>query len=255
MEKDLVSIITPAYNAEQYLSMTIESVLAQTYQNWELLISNDCSTDNTQKIIESYMDKDNRIKTINAEKNGGVSAARNLALGQAAGKYIAFVDSDDLWHPQKLEKQIAFMQNNNYAFTYTSYQMVDETGQKLNRYIYSAEKMQHTDVIKNTLIGCLTVVVNREVVGDFAMPLIPHTEDTMAWYEILKRGFTAYGMPEVLSYYRVSTTSMTSNKVKMVKLQWDTYRSYCKYGIAKSSYYLCCYAFNAVKKVKSKSNI
>lgn len=255
MKEDLVSIITPAYNAEQYLSITIESILSQTYQNWELLISNDCSTDNTKKIAESYADKDNRIKVINAQRNGGVSAARNIAMEHATGKYIAFVDSDDLWHPEKLEKQISFMKKNNYAFTYTSYQMIDKTGQKLNRYIYSADKMQHTDVIKNTLIGCLTVIVDREIVGDFTMPLIPHTEDTMAWYEILRRGFTAYGMPEVLSYYRVSTTSMTSNKAKMVKLQWNTYRNYCKYGLIKTTYYLCCYAFNAVKKIKSKSNI
>lgn len=249
---ELVSIITPAYNAEKSIAATIESVLAQTYQNWEMLITNDCSKDSTPQIVEQYASKDSRIHLISAEKNGGVSVARNLALAEAKGKYIAFLDSDDLWLPQKLEKQIAFMKEKDAAFSYTSYEMIDDTGQRLNKYIKPKPIMTFKNVIKTTLIGCLTVVVDKDKTGDFQMPLIKHTEDTMTWYEILKRGFVAYGMPEILSQYRISSVSMTSNKLKMAKLQWSTYRDYCKCGVIKSAYYFCWYAFNAVRKTKTK---
>lgn len=250
-DKPLVSIITPAYNAERFIADTIKSVLNQTYANWEMLIANDCSRDNTAGIVERYSANDCRIKMINAEKNSGVSAARNLALNKAVGKYVAFIDSDDCWMPDKLEKQIAFMLSKDIVFSFTSYRLIDEKGVSLNRYVYSKPIMKYQDVIKNTLIGCLTVMINIEKAGPLNFPLIPHTEDTMAWAEILKRGFIAYGMPEVLSLYRVSTDSMTAKKMKMAKLQWDTYRDYCKYGVLKSTYYFCCYAVNAITKIKN----
>jgi teichuronic acid biosynthesis glycosyltransferase TuaG len=248
----LVSIITPAYNAQSFIAQTIESVIAQTYQNWELIIVNDCSTDRTSQIMQKYAEQDRRIRLVHASKNNGVAATRNLALAAAHGKYIAFLDSDDIWAPEKLEKQISFMMKNDYAFTFTSYQLIDETGQELNRFVFARPKMTYKDVLKNTLIGCLTVMVDRDKVGSFSMPLIAHTEDTMTWVDILKRGFIAYGIPDILASYRISARSMTSNKVSAAKLQWRTYRNYCGYGVLKSIYYFCCYAANAVTKVKTK---
>lgn len=247
----LVSIITPAYNAEKFIRATIDSVVNQTYTNWEMLIVNDCSKDSTPSIVQEYVEKDNRIILINAPKNGGVAAARNLALERVKGKYVAFVDSDDCWHPKKLEIQIGFMQERNVAFSYTSYQLMDENGTMLNRYVHAKPIMKYYNVLKNTLIGCLTVIINIEKTGSFRLPLLTHTEDTMAWVEVLKRGFIAYGIPDVLSYYRISANSMTSRKLKMAKLQWKTYREYCGYGIIKSSYYFTCYAINAVLKTKN----
>ncbi len=252
MQHDLVSIITPAYNAQQTLAATIESVKAQTYQNWEMIISNDCSTDRTKEIAEQYAGADNRIRVINAACNGGAARARNAALKMAKGRYIAFLDSDDLWEPRKLEKQIDFMDKNNYAFTFTSYELIDENGNKLNKYVDSKPKMRYREVLRNTLIYCLTVVVDRDRVGPFEMPLLSHTEDQLTWAEILKRGYVAYGMPEILAQYRISTNSLTSNKAKSAKLQWETYRRYCGFGPVKSAAYFISYAIHAVTKIRSK---
>lgn len=247
---ELISIITPAYNAEKHISDTILSIQRQTYKNWELLISNDCSKDRTADIVCAFASKDPRIKLINAKENGGVAKARNLAIEQSKGKYIAFVDADDLWLPDKLEKQISFMKNRNAAFSFTSYELIDDTGQKIGKYVQSKPIMRHQDILKNTIIGCLTVMVDVEKTGPFKIPILKHTEDNMAWYEILKRGFLGYGMPEVLSQYRISSNSLTSNKLKSAKLQWRTYRDYCKFGILKSMYYFSCYAVNAVIKTR-----
>lgn len=251
INQSLISIITPAYNAERFIKATIESVINQTYTNWEMLIVNDCSEDNTPARVQEYANKDNRIILINASKNGGVSASRNLALERAKGKYIAFLDSDDCWHPRKLELQLCFMRERDIAFSYTSYQLMDESGKMLNKYVYAKPTMTHKNVLKNTLIGCLTVMVDVEKTGSFRMPLIPHTEDTMAWVEVLRRGFVAYGIPDVLSHYRISSNSMTSRKLKMAKLQWKTYREYCGYGVVLSGYYFVCYAINALLKIKN----
>jgi teichuronic acid biosynthesis glycosyltransferase TuaG len=251
IKQPLVSIITPAYNAERFIKATIESVINQTYTNWEMLIVNDCSKDSTTFIVQEYVEKDSRIILINAPQNGGVAAARNLALERAKGKYIAFVDSDDCWHPKKLEIQINFMQERNIAFSYTSYQLIDENGTMLNRYVHAKPTMKYNNVLKNTLIGCLTVVVNVEKTGGFRFPPLTHTEDTMAWVEVLRRGFVAYGILDVLSYYRISSNSMTSRKPKMAKLQWKTYREYCGYGVIRSVYYFTCYAINALLKIKN----
>ena len=251
MQQDLVSIITPAYNAQKTLVATIESVRTQTYQNWEMIISNDCSTDGTKEIAEQYAAVDKRIHVINAEANGGVAKARNIALEKAQGKYIAFLDSDDLWESIKLENQIEFMKINGIAFSFTSYQLIDENGNKLDKFVYSKSKMRYQEVLRNTLIYCLTVVVDRDKVGSFKMPPLSHTEDQLTWVDILKRGYVAYGMPEVLALYRVSSNSLTSSKVKSAKLQWETYRKYCKFGLLKSSLYFISYAIHAVTKLKT----
>lgn len=248
--KPLVSIITPVYNAKKYIVETIESVIQQTYNNWEMLVIDDCSVDGTASILLEYTTKNPRVKYIKTDKNSGVAVARNLGLSQALGKYIAFLDSDDCWMPEKLERQLEFMQSRDIAFSFTSYQLMDENSCALHRYVHSKPAMKYQEIIRNTLIGCLTVMIDVEKVGIFQMPRIAHTEDTMTWIIVLKRGYIAYGLPDVLSLYRVTSNSMTSQKHKMVKLQWSTYRDYCRFGVLKSMVYLISYAVNAIIKVR-----
>lgn len=243
-----VSVITPAYNAALYISDTINSVINQTFSDWEMIIVDDCSDDDTYKIANDYVQKDSRIKLIRHEKNAGAAAARNTALSYATGEYIAFLDGDDLWKPEKLSTQLSFMKKNNYAFTYTRYQMFYSKTGKLGKIISVPPKMEYSDIYKNTAIGCLTVMINRKVTGDFQMPPLKHAEDQCTWQTVLKRGFKAYGLEENLSLYRISSNSLTANKSKAVKRQWKMYRQYHGFSIFRSLYYLTCYAFNAVIK-------
>lgn len=243
-----VSIITPAYNASKYISTTIDSVLAQTHQNWEMIIVNDCSKDNTADVVRRYTVKDSRIKLLEHTKNLGVAAARNTAIDAAIGDYIAFLDSDDLWLPYKLEKQLYFMHTNQYVLTYTAYQKFNtDTGQR-GKIVRAKKTMTAQEIYGNTSIGCLTVIVNRKAVGEFHMPLLKHTEDNCTWQEILGRGYTAYGLNEVLALYREGNSSLTSSKKKAAMQQWKIYREYYKFSIPKSTYYFILYTFNAVKK-------
>ena len=243
-----ISIITPAYNASLFLSETIESVLKQTFQDWEMIIVDDCSTDDTLKLAYEFSKKDTRIKIVQNEKNSGVAATRNHGLNVANGDFIAFVDSDDLWLPEKLEKQLKFMEENDAALTYTKYQNYITETKQLGKVIKAPKRMTAKKILGNTAIGCLTVMVDRKRVGDFHMPLLKHTEDNCTWQEILSRGYVGYGIQEVLSLYRVSNNSMTSNKSKAAKQQWETYRNYYKFSFLKSSYYFFKYAINAIIK-------
>lgn len=243
----MITIITPAYNAENYLCETIESVLKQSYEDWELIIVDDCSTDYTNVIAKGYADKDPRIRVIKAPKNGGVAAARNIGLENATGEYIAFVDSDDLWKPDKLEKQLTFMKEKGCVLSYTDFQKFNTEDGSLGKVMRCPKKMRPKDILKNTAIGCLTVMVDKKQAGEFRMPPLNHTEDNCTWYHILKNtNQTAYNLGEVLSLYRDGNASMTKNKGKSAKQQWDTYRCYFKFSRIKSAYYFTWYAINAV---------
>ena len=243
-----VSIITPAYNAENFLPETIDSVLNQTFRDWELIVVDDCSTDRTFEIASAYAEKDPRVRVIRNESNSGVAATRNHGLDEATGDYIAFVDSDDLWLPEKLEKQLRFMKEKGVAFSYTAYQKYVTETKERGKVLRAPAKMTAKKILGNTAIGCLTVMVDRKTVGDFRMPLLPHTEDNCTWQEILSRGYVGYGIPEVLSLYRISDRSMTSDKSRAAKQQWETYRKHYKFSIVKSAYYFTKYAVHAVIK-------
>lgn len=243
-----MSIITPTYNSELYIEDTIKSVINQTYKNWEMVIIDDNSTDNTVEIINKYISKEARIRLFHNSKNGGVSKARNKGLDLANGKYIAFLDSDDLWNKDKLKKQIEFMKINGYYITYTAFEKFYTNNDRSRKKIFIPKKMESNDILKNTIIGCLTVVIDRQEVGDFKMPLISHSEDQCTWLEIVSRGFTAYGLNEILAYYRISNNSLSNNKIKAARKQWEVYRKVHKLPITKSLYYYCCYAFNAIRR-------
>ena len=243
-----VAIVSPAYNAAEYIGETIESVQAQTYKDWEMYIVDDCSTDDTVKIVSSYAEKDNRIKLIKQQKNGGAAAARNTALDIINSKYIAFLDCDDKWLPEKLEKQVKLMDESNCALSYTYFREFDTHTGTLLKIIKAPKYMTYNRIFRNTAIGCLTVMVNREISGKFQMPLLKHTEDNCTWQAILKPGYKALLIPEVLSLYRCGNDSLTRSKRDAARDQWNYYRKFYKFSVIKSAWYFCFYAINAVKK-------
>lgn len=246
--KQLVSIIMPCYNAEHYISQSIESVLAQTYQNWELLITDDGSIDHSLDVIKEYCKKDNRIILAGFGKHQGTASARNVSIEAAKGRFVAFLDSDDLWYPEKLQKQIQFMLDNDVAFSYTCYEIIDESGKPTNKVIKDAGVVDYEKYLKNTIIGCGTVVLDKEKVGDFRAPNIRTSQDMALWLDIMKRGFRAYPLSEVLQKYRVTSNSATSNKVKAACDVWRVYRKIERLSMLKSMWCFSGYAFNAVKK-------
>ncbi|MDR1773789.1 MAG: glycosyltransferase [Clostridioides sp.] len=245
---DLVSIITPMYNAERYVEDTIKSVLNQTYKNWEMIIVDDCSNDNSPEIVKKYADIDERIVYIKVDSNKGVSHARNIALKTAKGRYIAFLDSDDIWKEEKLNEQINFMNETGAVICFTSYELIDENSNALNKIIKAPQMTQYKKLLKGNVIGSLTVLIDKEKL-DFEIKLegVPH-EDYVLWLAILKRGYNAYGIDKSLAYYRKSSKSLSGNKIKAAKWTWNIYRNIEKIPLHKAIYYFVNYAINGIKK-------
>ncbi|TYS59959.1 glycosyltransferase family 2 protein [Sutcliffiella horikoshii] len=248
MSSSLVSVITPSYNAEKFISATIESVRTQTYTNWEMIIVDDCSKDTTREILKEYAELDPRIKPIFLEENSGAAVARNTALKAAQGDYVAFLDSDDLWVPHKLEKQLAFMQKNDHAFSFTAYNLMDENGKPLDKVIDVPKQIDYKGLLKNTIIGCLTVMIDTRKVEPLQMPLIRTRQDFALWLKVLREGHIAYGMQEPLANYRIVEGSISSNKLKTAKRNWYVYRKIEKLSLPYASWCFVNYAFYAIKK-------
>jgi len=244
----LVSIIMPCYNADRYIIQSIESVLAQTYQNWELLITDDGSTDNSAEIIKKYCDQDDRISFIGLKNNQGTAIARNCSIKRSKGRFVAFLDSDDVWKSNKLEKQVNYMLGNDIAFSYSSYEIIDSQGKPFNKIINDAGVMTYNKYLRNTAIGCGTVVLDREKTGDFTSPIIKTSQDMALWLSIMKKGFKAYPVQGPLLEYRITPGSATSNKLKAACDVWRVYRNIENMSLLKSTYCFMGYAFNAVKK-------
>ena len=243
----LVSIIMPVFNASRYVIESVESIIAQTYNNWELIIVDDCSIDDTLEKIDKYIKRDNRIRVIKLNENLGVAKERNIAIEEANGRYIAFLDSDDKWKYNKLEKQLAFMNKNSYGLSFTAYEYIDSNSDK-GKVVEVPNYQDYKMGLKNTIIGCLTVIVDRQITGEFYMPVISHGEDHFTWLALMKRGFNAYGLNECLAEYRITQTSLSSNKFKSIKMQWKNYRRIAKLPIYKCVYYFGCYILNAILK-------
>lgn len=213
----MISIVIPSYNASSFIKETIQSVQSQTYTNWEMIIIDDVSKDNTRELIKEEIKKDGRIQLIELQKNGGAAIARNIGINNAKGKYVAFLDSDDLWLPEKLEKQLEFMQNNDIAFSFTSYQIINQDGTLTDKVVHVPEKINYNGLLKNTIIGCLTVMLDIEKLGRVQMPNIRTRQDTATWLKILRQGHYAYGLDEVLSKYRKVENSISSKNLKWLK--------------------------------------
>lgn len=247
----MISIIMPLYNSEQFIITTIESIIFQSYKNWELIIVNDCSTDDSVTLLKNYIHREKRIKLINLKKNSGgrVDIVRNKAIKEAKGKYIAFLDSDDLWHPQKLEKQLKYMEENNYNFTFTKYQHIAENGQTMEKYIEAPKTLTYRQALLKNPIGCLTVMYNAEKLGKKYMPFAEKREDYACWLKILKLQ-DGYGLNENLAYYRRRKNSFSSQKIKMIKYQWKLYKKNEELTIYESTFYLLCVIFQKLFKMK-----
>ena len=243
---NLVSIITPSYNSSRFIEECVGSVLSQTYDNWEMLIVDDYSADNSLQILKKYNDK--RIQLIELDKNVGASESRNVAIRKAKGKYIAFLDSDDLWEPQKLEKQISFMETEDIAFSFSTYQPMSDDESKLYSIIHAPKIVTYSSYLKKTIIGCLTVIIDREKTGVFEMPKIRSSHDMALWLLIMRRGFDAYGLDENLARYRIVSTSNTANKWRAAKDVWMVYRQFEKLSFFYSIWCFLNYAFNAIIK-------
>lgn len=246
---NLVSIITPLYNSSLFLDKTINSIISQSYYYWELIIVDDCSQDNSIEIALDFSSKDIRIKVIQMEKNSGAAAARNTAIKAANGRFIAFLDSDDLWHPHKLEKQINFMLKNNYAFSYTAYEKINEEG-KVIGYVGAPMRLNYKQLLMTNEIGCLTAIYDTEILGKVYMPTETKREDYATWLSILKKIDYAYGMPESLGQYRVYANQSSAKKSKMAKENWSLYRNIENLSFIKSIYYFSHYSIRGVLRTK-----
>lgn len=245
----LVSIVTPVYNAEQFLPDTIKTVQDQTYENWEWLLVDDQSSDRSVEIIQEAAKADNRIKLIQLPKNGGAAVARNAGIDAANGRYLAFQDADDLWHPDKLAKQVAFMQQRDVAFSFTGYEFASADGAPNGKKVYVPAKLTYTQALKNTTISTITVMfdMTKLVKKDVHMPNVK-SEDTATWWSILRSGEVAHGLNEILSFYRRSAHTKSSNKLTAVKQAWQLYREQQRLGIFYSAYCFNWYLFNALRR-------
>ena len=248
-QSGLVSIIMPTYNCGRFISETINSVIDQTYTNWELIISDDASTDNTEEVVKKYL-KDERIKYIKFDKNMGAAAARNNSMKLAKGEYMAFLDSDDLWKKDKLERQLEFMRDNDYNFTCTSYEQIDEDGKLLNKIINPKVKANYNRILLDCPVGNSTVMYNVNKLGKFEVPNIRKRNDDALWLQILKKEKYIYGMKDVLMQYRIRQNSISSNKWSLVKYHWQLYREIEHLSIIRSVFHVCYWGFIKVFHIK-----
>lgn len=247
MNKKLVSIVVPVYNAEKFLKDTIESVLAQTYENWELLLVNDCSSDKSKEIARKYLSEN--VKWIDMASNSGAALTRNKGIELANGEYICFLDADDLWDKEKLEKQVKFMNEKDCAFSFTGYEFANADGTPNGKKVFVPEKINYRQALKNTTIWTTTVMfdMNKLSKEDVFMPNVK-SEDTACWWKILKKIDYAYGLNEILSFYRRTEGTLSSNKVEAIKRIWNLYRNEEKLGFVYSCVCFFGYIVNAIKR-------
>lgn len=247
MQDNLVSVIIPTYNSEKYIEETLNSVLNQTYKDFEIIIIDDCSKDNTWKIIKEYEKKYNNIVCLKQEINKGVAEARNRGIDSAKGRYIAFLDSDDLWYKEKLEKQLNFMKEKKAFFSYTAIEMIDEKGKILKGKREVKEEIDYNFLLRNTMIATSSVIIDKLQYGEFQMPLRRSGQDYATWLQLLKKG-KAYGVNEVYVSYRVRSDSLSSNKLKSIRQVYDIQTQQEKINTIKSIYNCLFFLLNALKK-------
>ena len=250
MRTGLVSIITPTYNCGKFIAETIESVQAQTYPDWEMIIVDDCSKDDTKQVVEGYMAQDSRIKYHCLETNSGAAVARTKAMELAEGEYMAFLDSDDLWMPEKLERQLAFMAEHGYAFTCTAYEQIDEEGKSLDHVVKTLEKVNYNRLLLDCPVGNSTVMYHVGKMGKFQVPNIRKRNDDALWLQMLKKEEYIWGMPDVLMRYRLRQNSISSNKFSVIKYHWILYRQIEHLSLLRSVFHICWWGVIKVLHLK-----
>lgn len=252
----LVSIIMPSWNTERFIAETIQSVIDQTYVNWELLIVDDCSSDNTDEVVASF--KDDRIKYLHNEKNSGAALTRNKAMREARGEWIAFLDSDDVWMPKKLEHQISFMMKNGYSFSYTEYEKIDEESKPLNIYVTGPDKVNKHKMYNYDYIGQLTMMYSAKEFGLIQIKDIKKNNDYAIRLQLYKKeGACCYLLKENLAKYRIRKKSISHDKLsKKLKSHYDLFHI-CDEKSALAAFWYACWNmfFGILKKKKYEKSV
>jgi len=223
---ELVSIIIPTYNTEKFIRATLQSVQNQTHKNWEMILVDDASTDGTVSVIEEFAKNDSRIKLFKLEKNSGNGFARNIAVEKAVGKYIAYLDADDLWFSNKLEKQIGFLKANNLHFTFSFYDCIDEEGNSLNRRVEAPINLTYDELFFCNYVGNLTAIYDADYFGKIILEATQKRQDWRLWLTILKQIQVTKPVPEPLAFYRIRKNSISSSKFKLIKHNFGVYREF-----------------------------
>lgn len=244
----LVSIVTPVYNAGKVLERTIQSVITQSYEKWELLLIDDCAKDNSAEIIQHMAENEPRIKYFKLEQNSGAAVARNIGIKEARGQYLAFLDADDYWLENKLQRELELMRNNKCSFVYAATQMIDQDDQKIGSYTPVPEWTDFKHLLKRTVIATSTVLLDMSKVGDFSMPLRRSGQDYATWLLLLRRVGKAYGINEPLTLYRISPKSLSSNKFKSIKQVYDIQTKNEGLNPLNAGYNTLCFCLYAFKK-------
>lgn len=244
---DLISIVVPVYQVERFIEETIEAVQKQSYENWELILVDDCSKDRSCALIEEKASEDSRICLIRQESNQGAAESRNCGVRKAKGRYLCFLDSDDLWEQDKLTAELSFMKEKQAGFVFTGYEFADEYGQGLGKIVRVPAEITYSEALKNTTIFTSTVMFDREKIKDedIFMPAIA-SEDTATWWHVLKVYGKAYGLDQNLVKYRRSANTLSSNKLEAIKRIWQLYRKQEKLNVFYSTYCMCFWALRAV---------
>ncbi len=245
-----VSVITPSYNSEKYIVKTIASVQKQTYQDWEMIIVDDHSDDDTCKIVREICKNEPRVKLLRQEKNSGAGAARTRSMQAAKGRFIAYLDADDVWLPDKLEKQVAFMCGKKIGFSCASYEVIDDKGNKLNKEVHMLPEVDYVGFLTNNLLQTVGIMVDTDIIDKkyLIMPDIRRRQDAATWLQILKAGYKCYGIDNILAQYRRTRNSLSSNKIEAVKGVWYLYRKIEHLSISFSCYCFVRYAAFAIWK-------
>lgn len=246
----LISIIMAAYNAEKTIVQAVESVLTQTYPHFELLVVNDCSTDRTVDLVKEIATQDKRVRLISNQKNSGVSYTRKHGLDEARGSWIAILDSDDVWAPEKLEKQIALQEKTNADLLFTGSAFMDADGKPINWYLHAPSEVSYRQLLKQNVLSNSSALVRKELYAKHYAVGDGMHEDFAIWLGILKEGRKAYGVDEPLLIYRIAKSSKSGNKVKAAKMNWNTYR-YVGLNLVSALYYECWYMVKGLLKYKN----
>lgn len=248
----VVSVIMPAYNAARYIEESICSVIAQTFTDWELIVVDDCSQDETCEIVERLAQKDSRIRLFQNEKNSGAAATRNRGFYLCSGKYVALLDSDDLWHPEKLERQIDLAEQTGAEVIYCSYGIIDDHGNKICDDFIVPEKTDLESSLTRMVISCSTALLSDRIVRKYQFDPSYYHEDLAFWFQLLMDGNQARGVPEVLAEYRVMAGTRASNKIKNARFRWRVYRDFLGLSPFKSARLLIKYAVLGIKKYRKR---
>ena len=244
----MISIVVPVYNAAPYIENTVQMVLQQTYQDFELILVDDCSTDNSVALLEELLEqrKDVRLRLVKKERNQGAAAARNTGLDMASGRYIAFLDADDVWLPHRLEAGLRFMEEKKAGFVFSAYEFGDEQARGTGKIVHVPEKLTYRKALSRTVVFTTTTLFDTTLVPKelLRMPTVP-SEDTATWWQILRNGHVAYGLDQVLAIYRRPAKSLSSNKLVALQRIWNLYRKQEKLGRFSSAFYFCFWALRA----------